>query len=90
VLKGVTIASGNPTIVDLSTTLTSGTFVELWAVRRGSSVEFYVNGVLKGSSNSNLPSGAASTYEVQVTNGASGGEAALQVGYLTVGFPFAQ
>ena len=85
-LKGVTILNGNPTVVDLATSI-SNTFLELWAVRRGSSVEFYVNGVLKGSSTSNLPTSAASTYEVQVTNGGLGGEAALQVGYLTVGFP---
>ena len=86
-LKGVTMLNGTQTVVDLATSLTSGAFVELFAVRRGSSVEFYVEGVLKASSSTNLPSSAASTYEVRTENGASGGNAVLQVGYLTVQLP---
>ena len=87
-LFGVLRLNGSETTQSLGVTLSPGTFVELHAACRGSSsVQFYVDGVLKATVTATMPSTAASTYEVQVTNGASGGEAALQVGYLTVGFP---
>jgi len=87
-LKGVTVASGTENVVDLSTTLSSGTFVELTAIRRGSAVLFYVNGVYKSSSSSNLPSSAASSYEVRTQNESSSAtNAKLQVTFLTVGIP---
>jgi hypothetical protein len=87
-LSGVVRLNGSETSQSLGVTLSPGTFVELQAVCRGSSsVQFYVDGVLKATVTATMPSTAASTYEVQVTNGAGGGEAALQVGYLTVGFP---
>jgi hypothetical protein len=89
-LKGVVIVSGSEgTPTDLSTTLTAGTWVDLWAVCRGSSVDFYVNGVLKATANTTPPSSADSTYEVYVTNGGGTNNAILQVAYLTLGFPFA-
>jgi len=76
------------TTVDLSTTLTSGTFVELMAVRGASAVLFYVNGIYKASSTTNLPSTAASTYEVRTQNETSSATNAIaQVGFLTVGIP---
>lgn len=86
-LYGTTISGGAATEVDLSTTLSSGTFLELIAIRRSSSVQFYVNGVLKGSSSTNLPTSAASTYEVRTENGSSGTNASVQVAFLTVGIP---
>jgi concanavalin A-like lectin/glucanase superfamily protein len=88
-LKGVVTSSGSETEVDLATTLTTGTWVDLWAVCRGSSVDFYVNGVLKATANTTPPSSADSTYEVYVENGAGTNNAILQVAYLAVGFPFA-
>jgi hypothetical protein len=93
-LEGMTTApfSGPETDVNLATTLTAFTSVDLLAVRRASSVEFYVNGVLKGSSTTNLPTGVddmtLDLYELSVTNGASNStDAELAANMLTVGIP---
>ena len=87
-LWGVAILNGTQTPVHLPTNLTAGTFVELMAVvRSSSSIQFYVNGVLKGTSSDTLPNSTASTYEVRTENGVSGTNAAVQVGFLTVGIP---
>jgi hypothetical protein len=93
-LFGMTTApfSGPETDVNLATTLTAFTSVDLLAVRRASSVEFYVNGVLKGSSTTNLPTGVddmtGDLYELSVTNGVSNStDAQVAVNMLTVGIP---
>lgn len=86
-LKGVSISGGVETELDLQTMLSSGTFRDLLAIRRTSSIEFFVDGIPKGSVSMNLPSSANSTYEVRVANGTSGTEAGVHVGFLTVGIP---
>ena len=93
-LMGMTTApfGGLETDVNLSVTLTAFTSVDLLAVRRASSVEFYVNGVLKGSSTTNLPTGvddmSLDLYELTVTNEPSNStDAQLAVNMLTVGIP---
>jgi hypothetical protein len=93
-LNGVTHTSagllGTEVDVDLATTLTDFASVDLLAVRRASSVEFYVNGVLKGSITTNLPIGSDSgpLYELSVTNGAGNStDAQVEVNMLTVGIP---
>jgi hypothetical protein len=90
-LYGIVRLNGSETAeVDLSTTLTTGTWLDLYAVVRSGAVDFYVNGVLKNPASTTLPSSAASTYEIRVENGGSGsgaGNAVLQVAYLTVGLP---
>jgi hypothetical protein len=87
-LYGIIIVNGSVVTQSLSVTLSVGTFVELLAIVRSSgSIEFVVDGVSKSVVSTSLASSAASTYEVQTTNGASGGDAALQVGYLAVGVP---
>jgi len=77
------------TVVDMATTLTDFASVDLLAVRRASSVEFYVNGVLKGSSTVSLPAGSDSgaVYDLTVTNGGAGNDAQVAVNMLTVGIP---
>jgi hypothetical protein len=85
-LKGVTREAGNETLMDLGTTLTTE-FVNLLAVRRNASVDFYVNGVLKGTSTTNLPLTANSSYEIRVLNGSSGTNAIMEVYLLSVGLP---
>lgn len=90
-LNGVTILNGSETVVDLATTigpLTTDPPVDLLAIRRASSVDFYVNGVLKGTSTTNLPSTADSIYELRIINSSS--QMGLQiwaVSFLTVGIP---
>jgi hypothetical protein len=87
-LYGIVRLNGSETAeVDLSTTLAAGTWLDLYAVVRSGAVDFYVNGVLKNTASTTLPSTAASTYEVRVENGAGTNNAILQVAYLTVGLP---
>ena len=86
-LKGVSIASGTESVVDLATALTTGNFRDLLAVRVPGAVQFYVDGVLKGSTNTNLPESSNGSYEVRVTNGVAGGTAIVDVGFLTLGIP---
>jgi hypothetical protein len=86
-LKGVTILNGTETVVDLATTLSTGTFRSLLAVRRETTVEFIVDGGSKGSTGANLPSGSNGTYEVRVTNGTTTTQATADVAFLTVGIP---
>lgn len=87
-LKGVTIEGGVETEVDLATSLNQSQPLTLLSLRRESSVEFYVDGALKGSSSTNLPSIidrpcwlSADNTNTNSTNGI------LIVGYLTIGSP---
>jgi len=90
-LKGFTVSGGipNPVTLNLGSpplpALSINTWVDLLAVRRGASIDFYVDGVLRGSTASTLPTTAGSTYEVRVENGTSGTVAGYQMGFLTVG-----
>ena len=86
-LKGVTIddSNGQTTTIDLATNLSSGA-VNLLAVRRANSVEFFVNGVSKGSSSTNLP-GSAASYVVRVENTVPQSTATMVVGFVTIGIP---
>lgn len=79
-LKGVTIHGGIETEVDLATSFTA--LVNLLAVRRTSSVDFFVNGQLKGNSSTNLPQSVDGPYVLRAEGGAS-----IVVGYLTIGSP---
>lgn len=83
-LKGVTIKEGE-TEVDLGTGANSN--LRLLAVRRATSVEFYVNGVLKGSSSTNLPTNGGYVLRVQNNNSVTAPGLALGVGFLTFGNP---
>jgi hypothetical protein len=90
-LKGVSIRNGSETLVDLATTLGSLTTqppADLLAILRATSVQFFVNGVLKGTITTNLPSSSDTVYELRLINGTS--EMQLNtwvISYLTVGFP---
>jgi hypothetical protein len=89
-LNGVAILNGAESLVDLKTmlgTLTIDPPADLLAVRRASSIDFYVNGVLKGSVNTNLPSIAYSTYELRLDNHTSQGHQTFAVSFLTLGIP---
>ncbi|MBI4444113.1 MAG: hypothetical protein HY649_12165 [Acidobacteria bacterium] len=88
-LYGFTVSGGTANAVTLSpgVTLSQNVWVDLLAIRRGSYVYFYANGVAQGSTSSSLPSTAGSTYEVR-TESTSTSDAVLQVAYLTVGMPF--
>ena len=90
-LHGVSIRNGTESVVNLGGNLgttTTSPPVDLVAILRATSVQFYVNGVLKGTVTTNLPSSSDSVYELRLVNGTS----AMQVNtwiisYLTVGFP---
>lgn len=90
-LFGVSIRNGAESTVNLSTnfgTLTTSPPADLVAILRATSVQFFVNGVLKGTVTSNLPSSSDTVYEIRLINGSS--EMQLNswlVSYLTVGFP---
>ena len=91
-LYGFTVASGSSTTTSAITgALSQNTWVDLFAVRRGSTVHFYAysSGSLLGSTSttSNLPSTAGSTYEVRTETSAAS-DAMLQVAYLTTGMPY--
>jgi hypothetical protein len=90
-LKGVTIASGIETVVDLATILgasISDPSADVVAARRLSSVDFYVNGVLKGTSTTNLPVQAFSIYEIRVQNASDQmGPQGISVSFMTIGIP---
>jgi hypothetical protein len=86
-LKGITIANGVTSVNDLAVGLMPGNFRDLLAVRTATSVEFFVDGVFRASLNTNLPTAANSSYEVRVSNGAAGGTATMEVGFLTLGIP---
>ncbi len=90
-LNGVTILNGTESTVDLATTLgfsTTDPPLNLLAVRRATSVDFYANGVLKGTITTNLPSTSFSIYELRLKNGSTqmGGQS-WAVSFLTVGIP---
>jgi hypothetical protein len=88
-LKGVTILNGKETVVDLATTAcTNKPPVDLFAVRATSSVQFYVDGVLKGASATNLPSSSFTMYDLRLTNSPTlMGAQTWWVSFLTVGIP---
>lgn len=86
-LKGITIANGVASVNDLAVGLMPGNFRDLLAVRTATSVEFFVDGVFRASLNTNLPTGSNGSYEVRVSNGAAGGTATMEVGFLTLGIP---
>jgi len=88
-LNGVTILNGTQTLVNLATTACiSQPPVDLLAVRGTSSVKFYVNGVLKGTSTTNLPSSSFTIYDLRLANSPTimGGQT-WWVSFLTVGIP---
>jgi len=88
-LKGVTILNGAETVVDLATVAcASKPPLDLLAVRGISSVNFYVNGVLKGTSTTNLPISSFTIYDLRLGNSptAMGGQT-WWVSFLTVGIP---
>jgi hypothetical protein len=87
-IKGFTrTGGGTPNEVDLpgAPTLTAGTWVDLLAIRRASSIEFYVNGVLRSSTTTSLPTSADSSYEIRLENAGSTSAGKYQVAFLTVG-----
>ena len=83
-LKGVTMNEGE-TEVDLGTGANSN--LNLLAVRRATSVEFYVNGVLKGSSSTNLPTNGGYVLRIQNNDSVTAPGLALGVGFFTFGNP---
>ena len=85
--KCLSNSDGLATVTDLSIALTQNTWVDLLAIRRNASIDFYVNGVFKNSISTNLPSTAGDTWEVRTENGTAGGVAEMQVAHLTVGIP---
>jgi len=88
-LKGVTILNGTETAVDLaSAACTNKPAVDLFAIRGPSFVKFYVNGVLKGASTTNLPLVSSTIYDLQLRNSQTlmGGQT-WWVSFLTVGIP---
>jgi hypothetical protein len=87
-LKGVTLQNGIETEVDLSTPMPVDIFFNLLAIRRTSSVEFFVNGIFKGSSSTNLPAVSRNGYVVRASNdGTAPMPANVSVGFLTIGIP---
>src|SRR5205807_7676331 len=71
-LHGVSILNGSETVVDLATTLGSLTTdppADLLAILGKNSVQFFVNGVLKGTITTNLPSSSDTVYELRLING---------------------
>jgi hypothetical protein len=90
-LKGVTILNGSETVVDLASNVCeSKPAVNLLAVRNTSSVSFYVNGVLKGTSTTNLPVNSFSMYDLLLQNSNTASQMGGQswwVSFLTVGIP---
>ena len=86
-LKAITIANGVASVSDLAVLLTTGNFRDLLAVRTATGIEWFVDGVFKASLQTNLPTGSNSSYEVRVSNGAVGGTATMEVGFLTLGIP---
>ena len=86
-LKGITIANGVASVNDLAVTLSTGNFRDLLAVRTATGIEWFVDGVFKASLFTNLPTASNSSYEVRVSNGAAGGTATMEVGFLTLGIP---
>ncbi len=87
-LKGVSILNGNETVIDLATTFSSNSHHASLAVRRPSSVEFYVNGVLKGRSTTNLPaSESAPEYELRAENGTDTTYFDVSIEFMTIGIP---
>lgn len=90
-LHGVSIRDGNESVVNLGITLGTTTTdppVDLVAILRANSVQFFVNGMLKGMVTTNLPSSSDSVYELRLINGTSAMQLSTwAVSYLTVGFP---
>jgi hypothetical protein len=88
-LEGVSIRNGAQSVVNLSTALGSLTTdppVDLLAIFLGNSVQFYVNGVLKGTVTTNMPSSSDTVYELRLVNGTSEMQLSTWlVSYLTVG-----
>lgn len=90
-LVGVSIGNGTESVVNLHTTLSGATTsppVDLLAIFRGTSVQFYVNGVSKGTITTNPPSSSDTVYELRLVNGTSEMDLSTWiVSYLTVGLP---
>jgi hypothetical protein len=62
--------------------------VDVVAARRLSSVDFYVNGVLKGTSTTNLPVQAFGIHEIRVRNASDQmGPRGISVSFMTIGIP---
>lgn len=85
-LKGVSIRGSVETEVDLATPSAPG-LLNLFAIRRTSSIEFYVDGTLKGSSSTNLPNRSDNGYVVSVKNNGGAQAASADIGFLTIGIP---
>ena len=90
-LHGVSIRNGTESLVDLGTnlgTLTTDPPADLFAILRSTGVQFFVNGVLKGTITTNLPSSSDTVYEIYLNNGSSAMQSnSWVVSYMTVGFP---
>jgi hypothetical protein len=90
-LHGVSIKDGTESVVNLGITLgttTTAPPVDLVAIVRVNSVQFFVNGLLKGTVTTNLPSSSDTVYELRLVNGSSAMQLSTwAVSYLTVGFP---
>ena len=87
-LKGVVVANSvESPAVDLATDLSSNNFVNVLAIRRAASVEFYVNGVLKGTSATVPDSGLWFLYDVYLTNGSGTHDVRADITFFTVGTP---
>jgi hypothetical protein len=85
----VTILNGTETLVDLATTAcTSKPPLDLLAAHETSAVKFYVGGILKGTSTTNLPLSSFTIYDLRLTNSPTlmGGQT-WWVSFLTVGIP---
>ena len=87
-LKGVVVANSvEAAAVDLATDLSSNNFVNVLAIRRAASVEFYVNGVLKGTSATVPDSGLWFLYDVYLTNNSGPDNVRTDITFFTIGTP---
>ena len=87
-LKGVVVANSvEAAAVDLATDLSSNSFVNVLAIRRAASMEFYVNGVLKGTSATVPDSGLFMLYDVYLTNGSGTHDVRADITFFTIGTP---
>jgi hypothetical protein len=88
-LKGVASIDGVETEVDLGVTV--GPSRVVLAIRRANSVDFYVDGILRGSASNNLPvTGTTYTFHLRNSAPRSGGGVQqnwIEVGMLTIGIP---
>lgn len=90
-LRGVFgFSTSAPLAVDLGTPLAPNATLNLLAVRRAASVDFYVDGLLKGSLPVSSPANAPTApYSIAVSNQSAGSatNASLTVSFLTIGTP---